>query len=61
LKAAIVAHEKALPEETVAKHQSDWEVGARTAFQNLGQSGLAAHYEFDGSLIDSSGHYQYGR
>jgi hypothetical protein len=61
LKAAIAAHEKALPEETVAKQQSDWEVGARTAFQNLGRTGLAAHYEFDGSLVDSSGHYQYGR
>jgi len=22
---------------------------------------LAAHYEFDGNLSDSSGHYQYGR
>jgi hypothetical protein len=25
------------------------------------RDGLAAHYEFDGNLSDSSGHYQYGR
>ena len=34
---------------------------ALAAFQALGREGLAAHYEFDGSLADSSGHYLYGR
>jgi hypothetical protein len=61
LKAAIAAHEKALPEATVSKQQSDWEQQALAAFQALGRDGLAAHYEFDGSLADSSGHYLYGR
>jgi hypothetical protein len=61
LKAAVAAHEKALPEETIAKHQSDWEKDALAGFQTLARKGLAAHYEFDGSLADSSGHYLYGR
>jgi hypothetical protein len=61
LKAAIAAHEKALPEETVAEQQGAWEKAALAAFKSMARSGLAAHYEFDGSLVDSSGHYQYGR
>ena len=61
LKAEIAAEEKALPEETVAKQQSDWEKSARETSRSLVSDGLLAHYEFDGSLADSSGHYRYGR
>jgi hypothetical protein len=61
IEANIAAHEKALPEATVSKQQNEWEQKALAAFQSLGRDGLAAHYEFDGSLADSSGHYQYGR
>ena len=50
LKAAIAAHEKALPEETVAKQQGEWEKSALASFRSLDCSGLLAHYEFDGSL-----------
>jgi hypothetical protein len=61
LKAAIAAHEKALPEDTVAKQQSEWERAELSRIQPEARDGLLAHYEFDGSLSDSSGHYQYGR
>ena len=30
-------------------------------FRRIARDGLAAHYEFDGNLADSSGGYQYGR
>ncbi len=61
LKAAIAAHEKALPEETVAPEQAMWEKGELAKWQIIGRDGLLAHYEFDGNLTDSSGHHQYGR
>ncbi|MDQ1472795.1 MAG: hypothetical protein QOJ99_4275, partial [Bryobacterales bacterium] len=61
LKEAIKAHESALPEEAVSKQQGDWEKSELAAFRSLGRDGLLAHYEFDGNLTDSSGHYQYGR
>lgn len=61
LKAAIAAHEKALPEDGVSKQQNAWEKGELASFQVMGRDGLLAHYEFDGNLTDSSGHYQYGR
>jgi len=61
LKAAIQAHEAALPEDAVNQAQGEWE---RAEIARLGpgvRDGLVAHYEFDGNLTDSSGHYQYGR
>jgi hypothetical protein len=61
LKAAIKAHESALPEEAVAKQQAVWEQTQLAALRSVGREGLLAHYEFDGNLTDSSGHYQYGR
>ncbi len=61
LKSAIAAHEKALPEEGVSKQQLAWEKGELAGFPVMGREGLQAHYEFDGNLTDSSGHYQYGR
>ena len=61
LKSAITAHEKALPEEAVAKLQADWERAELATPRSISRAGLLAHYEFDGNLTDSSGHYQYGR
>ena len=61
LKAAIKAHEAALPEDAVARRQSEWELGEMAQAGPAVRDGLAAHYEFDGNLSDSSGHYQYGR
>jgi hypothetical protein len=61
LKTAIKTHEAALPEEGISKQQAEWEKAELAKFQTLGREGLLAHYEFDGNLTDSSGHYQYGR
>ncbi|HXJ41757.1 MAG TPA: DUF1553 domain-containing protein [Bryobacteraceae bacterium] len=61
LKAAIAAHAKALPEEGVAAKQAQWEQAQVAAVTSVARDGLLAHYEFDGNLADSSGHYQYGR
>jgi hypothetical protein len=62
IKSAIAAHETALPEEAVAKRQTEWEkTGGAAAEVGSDRDGLLAHYEFDGNLLDSSGHYQYGR
>jgi hypothetical protein len=61
LKAAIAAHEKALPEDSIAKDQAAWEASQLAALQPHAHDGLLAHYEFDGNLTDSSGHYRYGR
>jgi len=61
LKAAIAAHEAALPENAVAKRQAEWEALEIAGLKGLAGDGLEAHYEFDGSLADSSGHYRYGR
>ena len=61
LKEAITAHEKALPEEEVAKKQAAWEEKVIGALASAPRTALLAHYEFDGNLADSSGHYKYGR
>ena len=40
----------------------EWEkTRACNSFQPVRRDGLLAHYEFDGNLADTSGHYQYGR
>ena len=62
LKAAIAAHEKSSARRDASPNSRP--IGKRrelAAFQSLGREGLLAHYEFDGSLTDTSGHYQYGR
>ena len=56
---AIEAHEKALPGEQVAHALSEWEKTASLAPAT--REGLIAHYEMDGNLSDSSGHYRHGR
>jgi Protein of unknown function (DUF1553)/Protein of unknown function (DUF1549)/Concanavalin A-like lectin/glucanases superfamily/Planctomycete cytochrome C len=57
----IRAHEVALPEDAVSKAQADWEKAEIARVGPAVRDGLVAHYEFDGNLTDSSGHYQYGR
>jgi hypothetical protein len=61
LKAAIAAHEKALPEKRVADEQAEWEKAQLASFEARARQDLAAHFEFDGNLADSSGHYLHGR
>jgi hypothetical protein len=61
LKAEIKAHEAALPEDAVAKAQAEWEKTQIGALHPEAREGLVEHFEFDGNLADSSGHYQYGR
>src|SRR5271165_5145591 len=61
LKTLIAQHEKALPEDSVGKQQADWEKTELERLHSPIPDGLLAHYEFDGNLADSSGHYQYGR
>ena len=61
LNLGIRAHEAALPEEAVAKAQAEWEKAEIARVGPAVRDGLVAHYEFDGNLTDSSGHYQYGR
>jgi hypothetical protein len=60
--AAIATAERALDDATVAPLQQEWEASvlAVPAAATL-TSGLAAHYELDGSLSDLSGGYRHGR
>jgi hypothetical protein len=57
LKAGIAAKEKVLDEKTVTALLEKWEPHLPSASRD----GLLAHYPLDGSLDDSSGHYQDGR
>ena len=61
LKAAIKAHEAALPEADVTAKQDKWEQSQVALMKSIARNGLVGHYEFDGTLADSSGGYQYGR
>jgi hypothetical protein len=59
---AICEHEAALPDNAdLDEMQAAWE---KTAFESLPEPSrerLVAHYELDGNLVDSSGHYRHGR
>ncbi len=59
LREEIKAAKKAMDEKTIATAQAEWEKSYRAPA--LVTSGIVAHYEFDGSLADVSGRYQYGR
>ncbi len=61
LKLAIAAHDKALPEKRIAEEQGEWEKSQLATFEARARKDLAAHFEFDGNLSDSSGHYLHGR
>ncbi|MBI3698569.1 MAG: DUF1549 domain-containing protein, partial [Acidobacteria bacterium] len=60
LTAAIAAKEKAIPPEAdLAAMQADWEKTRVIAVAT--RESLAAHYEMDGHLADTSGHYLHAK
>lgn len=63
--AQIDAEMKTLREELDSPEartaQAAWEKSQRDRRREPVKEGLAVHYEFDGSLADSSGHYRYAR
>ncbi|MSO24241.1 MAG: DUF1549 domain-containing protein, partial [Acidobacteria bacterium] len=65
LKQEIKLREDALPEAKVNSLFEEWQIKTRHESVNLStlppSDGLVAHYEFDGHLSDTSGHYHHGR
>lgn len=61
LEAEIEAKEKAFPEEEVARLQAKWEQTRLETMPKPSTEGLVAHYEMEGSLVDTSGGYRHGR
>ena len=57
----IAAMEKAMPEKEIATLQEEWEKARASSVPLLPREGLAAHYEMDGHLADTSGQYQHAR
>jgi hypothetical protein len=58
----ICAHEDAIPKDReLDAMQAAWEQTALTSLPDAPRDRLLAHYELDGNLIDSSGHYHPGR
>ncbi len=58
---SLKSAEDAFSEIEAAKLQTEWETGHAADLRQASANGLIAHYEFDGGLTDSSGHYQRGR
>jgi hypothetical protein len=58
---AISEHEAALGDKQIAPLQEAWEKELLGKLAVAPTQGLIAHYDFDGSLSDSSGRYQHGR
>src|SRR5439155_960965 len=52
---------KALPEKDIVALQAQWEKARLTTMPQPPRAGLAAHWEFDGHLADTSGSYHHGR
>ena len=61
LTATIKAKEKLLDEKVIAPEQGVWEKQFVGKVAEAPRDGLIAHYEFDGSLSDVSGHYLHAR
>jgi hypothetical protein len=61
LEARIKAGEAALASKEVSDAMSAWRSGLASKPVPMIRSGLVAHYDFDGSMADSSGAYQNGR
>jgi hypothetical protein len=58
----ICAHEDAIPKDReLDAMQAEWEKTALVSLPEAPRDGLLAHYELDGNLVDSSGHYHQGR
>jgi len=61
LKNAICEHETALPNKyELDDLQTAWEKTALSTIPAPPRDGLLAHYEMDGSVADTSGHYRHG-
>ena len=60
LEEAICNRVEALPEAQIEELQRAWEKRAASLPEGS-REGLAAHYEFDDNLMDSSGHYRHGK
>src|SRR2546421_691175 len=52
---------KALPEKDIVALQAQWEKARLATMPQPPRAGLAAHWEFDGYLADTSGNYRHGR
>ncbi|MDZ4800865.1 MAG: DUF1553 domain-containing protein [Bryobacteraceae bacterium] len=61
LKARMEAAELALKSKVVTDALASWRAGLEGQPPTSVSTGLAAHYDFDGSLNDISGGYQHGR
>ncbi|PYV91777.1 MAG: hypothetical protein DMG05_06445 [Acidobacteria bacterium] len=59
LKDEIAAREKALPEKELGVLQAKWEKTRLSTMPPPPGEGLVAHYELEGHLADTSGHYQH--
>jgi hypothetical protein len=57
----LAAAQHALPESEIATLQAEWERTRLATLRKPSAVGLVAHYEMDGNLVDSSGHYARGR
>ena len=60
LKQAITDRQHALPDFELGKLQLAWEEKALDTIPAPPTEGLLAHYELDGSVSDTSGHYHHG-
>jgi hypothetical protein len=61
LTAAIKVREAALEAKELLDEMAVWRSTLTSKPAPIPQDGLTAHYDFDGSLTDSSGRYQHGR
>ena len=61
VKREIAARQQALPEKEVAARQAEWEMTRLATLPQPPRDGLAAHYEMDGHLADTSGFYRHGK
>ncbi|MBI1983722.1 MAG: DUF1549 domain-containing protein, partial [Acidobacteria bacterium] len=60
LTANIKATEKEMPEEKIRTLESTWEKTALSSIPIPPREDLLGHYEFEGHLADTSGHYHHG-
>jgi Protein of unknown function (DUF1553)/Protein of unknown function (DUF1549)/Concanavalin A-like lectin/glucanases superfamily/Planctomycete cytochrome C len=61
VKRELAQTQQALSEDEIAKLQAEWAKNAEFASKLPPAAGLAAHYEFDGGLADSSAHSEAAR
>ena len=61
LTSEIAAREKAMTEADVPALQAEWEKTRLASLPDAPRDGLLAHYEMDGNVSDSSGHYRHGK